>query len=96
MTNRKRNKILQAKPGQLIAYYGNAEKGDTPSLCTATSRENGSRADGHLLLMALCDNPAMMATHSQEKDMWPFRSLIEELQARGYDLETLRFSIEKK
>jgi len=51
--------------------------------------DNVPRCDGALVMNALC-----FGHLSHDRKMLP--SLIEELENRGYDMETLRFSIEKK
>lgn len=55
--------------------------------------------DANLLLFALCDAPTIYGgtpNGGLRKDCWPHRGLLKELEARGYDLTTFRFSIKKK
>jgi hypothetical protein len=92
----KRYRTRKAKPGELIAYYGKAERWDAPGICTAYGGSGASRADSCLLMTALTINIAEFIKHGSNDQYWPFRSLLEELEVRGYDLATLRFSIQRK
>ena len=49
-----------------------------------------SKNDAALIMFALCDQP--LYTRAGKNDP----SLVNELEARGYDITTLRFSIRKK
>ena len=80
---RKRRRTLRAKPGQLIAYYGYAD-GDGPDICTAYGGAGASKPDGRVLLEALS------ARVYGDLPMW------RELERRGYDLDTLKFTIQQK
>lgn len=53
------------------------------------------RPDGHLLNDALC-NARMRRDYDSATGFRLEGSLVDELKARGYDLTTLRFSIQKK
>jgi hypothetical protein len=79
------------RPGQLKAQWGSIE-GETPCLVYAggegTARED--RAFIHYLLTSI---NWMGPLH----DKWAFEpSFLDELTARGYDITTLKISIEKK
>lgn len=66
---------------------------DTPDMCYAWG-DGCSKRDSILLHNALaCQKPDVFAEHPFAK-MLP--SVLEELEARGYDLTTLRFSVRKK
>ena len=80
MTRRYRE--LQAKPGELRVYYGMAD-GEGPDVCFANGPGTG-RPDSRLLNTAFCTTLPLDV------------NLVDELQARGYDITTLRFSIRKK
>lgn len=76
----------KAKPGQLIAWYGKLERGDSPDFCVAYGGEGASKPDGGILCHTFCD-----------VKLWDWgTSLLQELEKRGYDLETLKFSIQQK
>jgi hypothetical protein len=79
----------KAAPGQLRMFYGRLPGESMPDVCTAWG-EGCSKRDGHLLYWILCcDRPPAVPGR-------PFdQSLLKELQARGYDLSTLEFSIRK-
>ena len=52
-----------------------------------------TKSDGHLLHVCLNTNPPRSWLDDRDAPITP--SLVEELKARGYDITTLRFSIEK-
>ena len=81
----KRIRIPTAKPGELKACYGRAERGDTPDLCYVWGGEGAASADGRVLSQAL-----------EGAEVFDGKNLRQELEARGYDLTTLRFSIQQK
>lgn len=68
--------------GWLTAYWGRESR-----RCTKKDLIFGSpcRPDGHLLYGALCF-----------MDMGHGKTLTQELEARGYDITTLQFSIKRK
>lgn len=80
----RRYRAPQAKPGQLVAGYGKIEPRGQPSVCYAWGGAGACSADGRILSNALEGAP-----------VFDGKTLVEELEARGYDLSTLRFSIEK-
>jgi len=74
------------KPGELVAWYGKLERGDNPDLCVAWGGEGAGKADGGILCHTLCD-----------VKLWDWdTSLLQEFEKRGYDLGTLKFSIQQK
>ena len=81
----KRIRIPTAKPGELKACYGRAERGDTPDLCYVWGGDGASSPDGRVLCEAL-----------ENVHVFDGKSLRQELEARGYDIKTLRFSIQQK
>ena len=81
---RKRRRRLQAKPGELIGYYGYTSDGDGPDLCVAYGGAGAVSADGNCLLEALS------ARVYGDLPFW------RELETRGYDLDTLKFSVRRK
>ncbi|AUQ62149.1 hypothetical protein [Phaeobacter inhibens] len=81
----KRIHTLTAKPGQLRAGWGRPEPGETPDLCYAWGAAGADKTDGRVLSSAF----------EFEKNCFG-RTLREELEYRGYDVTTLKFSIEQK
>lgn len=81
----KRVNVLKAKPRQLRAGWGRPGQKQEPDLCYAWGGGGADKSDGRLLCNAFED---------PQKD--GRKSLREELEARGYDITTLKFSIEMK
>lgn len=81
---RKRRRTLRAKPGELIAYYGYAE-GEGPDICAAHGAAGAHKADGRILLEALSAQVC-----GCDLPLW------KELESRGYDLSTMKFTIRQK
>lgn len=50
---KKRYRRQEAKPGELKAYYGVADRGCSPDVCVAWGAAGAHRADGRVLLEAL-------------------------------------------
>jgi hypothetical protein len=97
VTRRYRSK--KVKPGQLIAYYGMAD-GDGPDVCFAWG-EGCSKRDGALLYYHFTRKIKREVYGEEQKKNGGFPyvfdpSFIEELVARGYDITTIKFSIERK
>lgn len=82
-TKRRRYRTPRAKPGELLIRYGQ-EDGER-DLYYCHGGEGATRADTNLLMDAFNTTKLLSG-----------KTLIEELTARGYDLETLRFSIQQK
>lgn len=67
--------------------------GDDPDVCIF-SGDNIPGCDRALLFNALCHERYVLSLNSLKYE--PSRSLIDELELRGYDLDTIKFTIEKK
>jgi hypothetical protein len=81
------------RPGQLKVQFGRLA-GDTPDIIYA--RGDGiPRADAHLLHNVLASKRPCVDIAAPDILSWE-PSLFDELEARGYDISTLRISIEKK
>jgi len=85
MPQRKRIHTLTAKSGQLRAGWARPDPGEPADLCYAWGGEGAAKADGRTL------SHAFEGMRNSEG-----LSLREELEQRGYDITTLKFSIEQK
>ncbi len=79
----KRWRTPTAKRGELKAAYGKVD-GEL-ALGYAWGGGGADKPDGRILMRALEDNP-----------VFDGKSLVEELEARGYDITTLKFSVQQK
>lgn len=88
------------KPGQLRMYYGKASPYDSPDVCYMWGAGGASKCDAALLHhMIGSKRIELVYGDEREKLGVPYKfgpSLLEELEARGYDLTTLKFSIQQK
>lgn len=84
-TTKRRKRAPKIKLGQLVAYYGYAE-GEGPDLCVNWGAGTGGSPDGRILCSAL--SAAVPGSEG--------RPFFKELEARGYDLDTLRFTIQQR
>ena len=80
----KRVQVLKAKPGQLRAGWGRPEPRETPDVCYAWGGAGADSSDGRIL----CNYFENTVRHGS--------TLLRELEERGYDITTLKFSIEMK
>lgn len=95
----KRYRRRYTKPGVLEAYYGRSEDGDI-DVCFAWGA-GVSKCDAHLLNNVMADKRCRPAWVTDKEWDTPFPhvyqpSFLDELEARGYDLTTLKFTIRKK
>jgi hypothetical protein len=89
---KKRFRRPKVKEGELRMYWGKLPH-DAPDIVIEW-RGEGMKHDSNLLYYVLCsDRPDYFARPLFSK-MEP--SLIKELESRGYDITTLKFSIMKK
>ena len=86
----KRWREPKAKPGELKSQWGKLRY-DTPDLCFAWG-EGVGRHDG-ALLNDVFTSVRYQCSFFNDK---PLPSFVDELTSRGYDITTLRFSIQKK
>lgn len=85
----------QLKDGELRIYWGRDHRDDYPDLMLAWQGDSGMKRDTNLLYSIICSKrPTISATKVDWYNMQ--RSLIEELEERGYDITTFKFSIMKK
>lgn len=76
---------LKAKPGQIkIGWSIPQGGGKPPSLCVSWGGDGAEQNDALLVLRAL-----------NAKLTGPDMTILDELKVRGYDITTLKFSIDK-
>lgn len=96
----KRYRAPKVKPGQLMAYYGRVD-GDSPDVCFAWGAGLNKRF-GNLLHYILGSKRIELAFSDEDRKKAAGRpyffdkSALERLDEAGFDLRTLRFSIELK
>lgn len=97
---KKRYRRKHAKPGQLLIYYGKLPH-DDPDVVFAWGEAGANRYDASFLTFAL-SGKRQRVVYGEDRVKnggWPVvfdPSVIEELEARGYDITTIQFSIMKK
>lgn len=74
-----------AKPGEQKVSWGRPGAGQEPAVCYCWGGKGADKSDSRLLCMALEDTP-----------IYEGRSLVEELERRGYDITTLKVTIQMK
>lgn len=90
----KRLRKPKLKDGELMMYWGREAPGERPDIIFAWQGDSEMRRDTAFLHYALATQKPDLHTTPLFSKMNP--SFLEELEARGYDLTTLRFSIKKK
>lgn len=87
------------KPGVLRLFYGKADRHDNPQVCYQWGGSGADKCDAHLLHSVFA-SPRLEICYGDEREKHgPYKfgsSLIEEFEKRGYDISTLKFSIEQK
>lgn len=89
----KRLRRPKLKEGELRVYWGKLPH-DSPDIIYEWKGDISMRRDSNLLSCFFGSQRPDLFTQPMFSKMLP--SLIEELEARGYDITTLRFSIQKK
>lgn len=90
----KRLRQPKLKDGELRMYWGKPSRHEAPDVVLAWQGNSLMRADTKLLHYYMCSKKPDPFAKPLWSEMMP--SLIEELEARGYDITTLKFSIMKK
>lgn len=96
----KRLRAPKAKPGELRAQWGKLPH-DNPDICYAWGA-GLSKREGAFLHGVFGSKQVRLAWTDEDRRKTggrPYyfdKTVIEELQERGYDITTLRFSIQKK
>jgi len=87
------NRLSKAKLGQLLVQWGKLPN-DQPDVIFSHGGDGANKCDSSLLYTVLCcERPRVDCDTGMI--VWD-RSLVSELELRGYDLTTLRLSIMKK
>ena len=89
----KRFRKPKLKYGQLLVYWGKLPR-DDPDVIYAWQGDRSMKRDSALLFHHFGSKRPDPFTTPMYSEMAP--SLLEELERRGYDLTTLRFSIMKR
>jgi len=74
----------KAKDGEIVVSWGRLDSHESPSVCVAWG-DGTSKSTARLILDALLGSRGCSG-----------RTLVEELELRGYDIATLEFRIQKK
>lgn len=80
--------------GELRAYWGRADKHDAPDVVLAWQGDRMMKRDTNMLHYYMCSKRVDPLAKPLYSSMQP--SMIEELEARGYDITTIEFRIRKK
>ena len=86
MPKRFRRPVL--KDGELQMYYGKLPK-DQPDVIIDWRGQPDMKRDSYYLYLALCCPRRLEGLKFEP-------SFLDELKARGYDIQTIKFSIKKK
>ena len=90
----KRLRTPKLQTGELRMYWGRESHGRAPDIMLAWQGDSSMERDTQLLHYMMCSKHPDPSAKPLFSVMRP--SLMEELDARGYDLTTLKFSIKKK
>lgn len=90
----KRLRKPKLQDGELKMYWGRESKHDAPDVILAWQGDRLMKRDTNMLHYYMCSKRPDPIAKPLYSVMQP--SMIEELEARGYDLSTLKFSIQKK
>lgn len=89
----RRYRAPKLKDGELRVYWGKLPH-DSPDLIFAWQGNSAMRADSRYLYVELATQRPDPSVQPLFSKMLP--SFVQELEARGYDITTLKFSIMKK
>jgi|GEM_PF-1849238 len=82
-----------AKPGEVKIVYGRTSRYDDPDICVAWGAGGADKSDARMVMHALTEKRLGYTFPSLAVEQRP--SLVGELEARGYDITTLRFTIQR-
>ena len=83
-----------AKPGEIKVAYGKTDRYSDPDLCVAWGAGPDMKCTGRLIMNAITEERTGYSFPTLQPERRP--SLVDELEARGFDITTLRFSIQRK
>lgn len=83
-----------AKPGEIKIVYGKADRYSAPDLCVAWGAGADMKCTGRLIMNAIDQKTMHPRFPGPGYEYRP--SLVEELEARGFDITTLRITIQRK
>ena len=83
-----------AKAGEVKIVYGKADRYDAPDLCAVWGGGGADKCDAGMIMHALTEQRTGYNLTLMKPEPRP--SLVDELEARGYDITTLKFSIQRK
>ncbi|KRE07491.1 hypothetical protein ASE63_22595 [Bosea sp. Root381] len=78
-------RFVRAKPGQLVARFGKADRWDKPAIQYAYGGAGAGRSEGRILSDAL-----------EGVGIHDGKTLAQLLEERGFDMSTLSFSVQMK
>ena len=90
----KRWRTPVAKPGEIKIVYGKADRYSAPDLCVAWGSGTDMKCTGRLIMNALTEKTLHAKFPGPGHEYRP--SLVDELEARGFDITTLRLTIQRK
>ncbi|WP_311270336.1 hypothetical protein [Sphingobium sp. WCS2017Hpa-17] len=90
----KRWRTPTAKPGQIKIVYGRVDRHNNPDLCVAWGAGTDMKCTARLIMHAITEKTLHAKFPGPGHEYHP--SLVEELETRGFDITTLRITIEKK
>ena len=90
----KRLRTPKLKDGELRMYWGKPSRHDNPDVVLAWQGDQLMKRDTNMLHYYMCSKRPDPLAKPLYSVMQP--SMLEELEARGYDITTLKFSIQKK
>ncbi|WP_037477590.1 hypothetical protein [Sphingobium sp. ba1] len=90
----KRYRTPTAKAGEIKIVYGRPDRYNNPDLCVAWGPGTDMRCTASLMMHAITEKTLRPKFPGPGYDYEP--SLVDELEARGFDITTLRISIMKK
>jgi len=90
----RRYRTPTAKPGEIKIVYGKADRHSRPDLCVAWGEGTDMKCTGRLIMNAITEKPLRHKFPGGGTEYTT--SLVDELEARGFDITTLRITIQKK
>jgi len=92
--SRKRWRTPVAKTGEIKICWGRVDRYNNPDLCVAWGDGTDMKCTGRLIMNSITDKPLRPKFPGPGYEYTT--SLVDELEARGFDITTLRITIQKK